>query len=756
VFARFCALSNAVKASAEGAGAALMWNETHGFLGSCPSNIGTGLRASVMAVLPELTKNMDLLEKVCDKYDLQPRGSAGEHSAAEGGKWDISNKQRIGFSEVQLVQKMIDGVSKVIEIEERLAGGATAADILKLLSRKAIRGSLVKKSTGFSLTKRWQEREFDFDPDTHLLTYSNAGKVLGSIHTDGATIEKLPATKKGEEFRFKVVAATPADGTRNELPLQATSESEMEDWIASILGSETAHRIHASGSVLEEEVVEEEVEEESAGGGAAAAATATVGISPELRERYAAAGQEHVFQFVDNGVNTEAQNAELAAQLQSLDLERIAKLHKAAMEYDAAAAAGTNQGEIAPLDEADVAAVDDTPLELREAWRKTGMKAIANGEVAALVLSGGQGTRLGFAGPKGKYDIQLPSGKTLFQLFGERINKLQALGGEHTAEEGADAEPVKIPWAIMTSPMNHEETKTFFEEKKFFGLDEEHVHFFPQGTLPCMTNEGKLMLETGYKVGAASDGNGGIYSALKNSGVLGKFQEQGIKYVHVFSVDNAICRVADPMFLGYCISEGADCGNKVVWKTAPDEKVGVVARRDGKAHVIEYSEITKEMSEEVDEGGKLKYGAGNICNHFYKMEMLERVTDDALIFHVARKQIPVPNDKGEAVKPAEKNGIKLECFIFDAFPLCAKMAVLEGARQDEFSPVKNAPGQGLADSPDTARAMLSAQHVRWAEAAGATVLPGDRIFEVSPLQSYAGEGLEDQLNGQTIDLSGGQ
>ena len=129
VFARFCALSNAVKASAEGSGAALMWNETHGFLGSCPSNIGTGLRGSVMIKLPLLNENIELLEKVCDAFDLQPRGSAGEHSAAVGAKWDISNKQRIGFSEVQLVQKMIDGITKIIAIEEKLAGGATAADI---------------------------------------------------------------------------------------------------------------------------------------------------------------------------------------------------------------------------------------------------------------------------------------------------------------------------------------------------------------------------------------------------------------------------------------------------------------------------------------------------------------------------------------------------------------------------------------------------------------------------------------------------
>jgi creatine kinase len=138
VFTRFCLLSEALKASAERNGTRLMWNETLGFLGTCPSNLGTGLRASVMIVLPEFNKLMQkgpsdpdshLLEQVCAKFDLQPRGSAGEHSAAEGAKFDVSNKQRLGFSEVELVQKMIDGVTRVIALEEKLAGGASAAAI---------------------------------------------------------------------------------------------------------------------------------------------------------------------------------------------------------------------------------------------------------------------------------------------------------------------------------------------------------------------------------------------------------------------------------------------------------------------------------------------------------------------------------------------------------------------------------------------------------------------------------------------------
>ena len=478
----------------------------------------------------------------------------------------------------------------------------------------------------------------------------------------------------------------------------------------------------------------------------AAPSTAKDAISAELRARYEAAGQGQVFKYVDNGVLDVAGATELAAQLEGMDLDRIAKLHKAAMEFDKAAQAGADTGAVEALDSFD--SLIDASQESKDAWDAAGMQALANGEVALCVLSGGQGTRLGFSGPKGMYDIKLPSGKTLFQLYAERLFRLQQL-----ASKANGGKEVKIPWCIMTSPMNHATTVEFFEENAFWGLDKEHVHFFAQGTLPCMTEEGQLILESGSHVGIASDGNGGIYAALQN-GPLPALKEQGIKYLHVYSVDNAICKVADPTFMGYCITKGADVGNKVVWKAEPGEKVGVVAKRDGKPHVIEYSEISAEMAAQADGNGKLVFGAGNICNHFYTVDFLEKVTDDALIYHVARKKIPMADEKGETYKPTENTGMKLECFIFDAFPMSTTMAVLEGPRESEFSPVKNAPGQGLKDSPDTARAMISAQHLRWAEAAGATVKQGDRVFEISPLQSYAGEDLEQILKGQTIDLSG--
>jgi len=282
------------------------------------------------------------------------------------------------------------------------------------------------------------------------------------------------------------------------------------------------------------------------------------------------------------------------------------------------------------------------------------------------------------------------------------------------------------------------------------------VVFFSQGTLPCMTEQGKIMLETGSKVGTAADGNGGVYSALKTSGQLQDMKKRGVKYVHCFSVDNAIAKVADPIFVGYCISRGSDVGNKVVWKSEPGEKVGIIGKRGGKSAVIEYSEMRPEDSAKRDTSGKLVYGAGNICNHFYTVDFLKQVTDDSLIYHVARKKIKQPSADGKtAVTPTANTGIKLECFIFDCFGMATQMAVLEGPRDEEFSPVKNAPGSAK-DSPDSARAMLTAQSKKWLEAAGFKFVgKPDATWqcEVGPFVSYRGEGLASLQKdlGETID-----
>ncbi len=274
--------------------------------------------------------------------------------------------------------------------------------------------------------------------------------------------------------------------------------------------------------------------------------------------------------------------------------------------------------------------------------------------------------------------------------------------------------------------------------------------------------EGKVLLDSPSHVAVAPDGNGGLYAATrsplspsdKSRTVLSDLAQRKILYIHAYCVDNCLVRVADPIFLGYSISKQADCAAKVVPKTHPTESVGVVAYRDNKPSVVEYSEISKEQAERRDESGELSFRAGNIANHFYTTAYLNSVEsfEEELAFHIARKKIPhIDMETGEVIKPSKPNGMKLEMFVFDVFPYTKRFAVLEVERKEDFSPLKNAPGTG-SDDPDTSRRDLITQHKRFLERAGATVKDGVEI-EISPLVSYAGEGLE-SVNGKTFTKSG--
>lgn len=339
------------------------------------------------------------------------------------------------------------------------------------------------------------------------------------------------------------------------------------------------------------------------------------------------------------------------------------------------------------------------------------------------------------------YDILLPSGRTLFRVISERISKLLSLSG---------APASSLPFYIMTSPVNHNRTVDYFEANDYFGLGRENVIMFQQGMLPCLTEEGKIIMETASRVSMAPDGNGGVYHSLQSSGALQSMKERGVEYLHVFSIDNALVKPADPVFVGYCIEQRADCGIKAVCKAHAHEKVGVVALQGGSPRIIEYSEMTPQMAEQTDAKGMLVYGAANICNHFYTLEFIEHtiLPNVGYLYHIAYKKIPYWNGL-ETVHPTSSNGIKLETFIFDVFPLSKRLAVWEVNRNEEFAPVKNAPGE-VSDSPDTARVMLSNLAKAWLRRVGA-ILVGDEsaICEISPSVSYAGEGLE-EYNGKTI------
>ncbi|ROT39553.1 UDP-N-acetylglucosamine pyrophosphorylase [Sodiomyces alkalinus F11] len=473
----------------------------------------------------------------------------------------------------------------------------------------------------------------------------------------------------------------------------------------------------------------------------------------DLKAKYTAAGQDHVFTFYDS-LSPEEQ-ASLYNQLLGFDPARINEITDRALNPTKAKPRDLDraQDDIEPLPESATASILDSKPEDLDTWYKAGLDLIAQNKAGVVLMAGGQGTRLGSSAPKGCYDIGLPSHKSLFRIQAERIRKIQELAAAHAA---SDSKPV-VPWYVMTSGPTRGPTEQYFEENNYFGLDKADVFIFEQGVLPCISNDGKILLESRSRVAVAPDGNGGIYQALVVSGVLDDMRRRGVQHVHAYCVDNCLVRVADPVFLGFAAAKDVDIATKVVRKRNATESVGLILQRNGRPDVVEYSEIDQATAEARDPNHHdlLKFRAANIVNHYYSLRFLESIPLWAheLPHHVARKKIPAADlTSGETVKPEKPNGIKLEQFVFDVFPRLPldKFACLEVRREDEFSPLKNARGTG-EDDPDTSKRDIMAQGKRWAQAAGATVASEkeDDGIEVSPLISYGGEGLE-KLSGTQI------
>jgi UDP-N-acetylglucosamine/UDP-N-acetylgalactosamine diphosphorylase len=451
-----------------------------------------------------------------------------------------------------------------------------------------------------------------------------------------------------------------------------------------------------------------------------------------LRARLAAAGQAHLLEDWD-ALEPAARTA-LLAELAAVDFAHLGRVFADSL---AAAAAPTRPAEPAT----GVATLASATAEQRAAWRAAGLRALSDGRLAALLLAGGQGTRLGSSAPKGCYDVGLPSSKSLFQLQAERLLRLEVLAAAAT---GAPRRPVR--WYIMTSPATDAPTRAFFEEKAYFGLKRAQVFFFAQGQLPALDASGAAIAAAPGRLALSPDGNGGVYRALARSGALADMAAAGVAALDAVSVDNALARVCDPVFAGFCEAQDAQAAAKVVRKARPEEAVGVFARRGGRLEVVEYSELDPAEAAASDPAtGELRFGWSNVCMHYFSRAWLEevaaRLDAGGLPYHVARKAIP--SKDGTKVP-----GVKLELFIFDAFVWAERFALLEAARAEEFAPVKNAPG-AATDSPDTARAAVLALGAAWVAAAGGAVTAPCGV-EVSPLASYAGEGLEGVAAGATF------
>eukprot|EP00005_Dracoamoeba_jomungandri_P001143 CAMPEP_0174259408 /NCGR_PEP_ID=MMETSP0439-20130205/8227_1 /TAXON_ID=0 /ORGANISM="Stereomyxa ramosa, Strain Chinc5" /LENGTH=538 /DNA_ID=CAMNT_0015343281 /DNA_START=9 /DNA_END=1625 /DNA_ORIENTATION=- len=469
-----------------------------------------------------------------------------------------------------------------------------------------------------------------------------------------------------------------------------------------------------------------------------------------IKERFERFGQDHVFTWEDQ-LDSEERRF-LYRQLEEIDLEMLADKYEASL---ASTSASKPTEELEPLPAEQVASVATATEEDKQRWYELGIQKIAEGRVAALVLAGGQGTRLGSPLPKGMYDVGLPSHKSLFQIQAERILKLQQLASEKTGK------PVVIRWYVMTSIATDAVTQKFFHENDYFGLEFRNITFFMQSFLPCITPEGKLMMESAKKVATAPDGNGGVYAALKNTGIIEEMKNLGIDYLFQYCVDNILIKPCDPIYTGLLYESDADVGSKVVSKNYPEEPVGLLCLRGGKYCVAEYSEIGEDITTMVDDSGALVFNTAHICINTFRKDFLEDSANrynKTMPYHIAKKKIPHAAEDGTTVEADTVNGWKLEQFIFDVFPCAKKVVALEILREEEFSPLKNGAGS-TKDNAETCCAHLSALHKRYIEDAGGVVLPPQddsdpRNFfcEISPLLTFAGEGLDSICRGKTFTL----
>ena len=416
---------------------------------------------------------------------------------------------------------------------------------------------------------------------------------------------------------------------------------------------------------------------------------------------------------------------ELAAHLEKLsgDARKLLERDIASQDWEELKAL---YAEKSTASKADNVSADLKPMPFRIAeddlkynyWKEIGEMLLGKGKVAAFLVAGGQGSRLGFDGPKGMFDIGLPSHKSLFQLQAERLQNLSAQVGH------------PIPWCIMTSPLNHEATVNFFTEHNFFGMDRDNIRFFEQGTICALTADGKAVLD-GDRLALVPDGNGGCFRALALSGSLAWLVEKGVEYVFLYSVDNALCRICDPAFIGALADNGMMASaSKVVHKANAQERVGIFAFQNNKPGVVEYSDLPEEYRDMTNPDGSLVFDGGNLAIHLFRVSGLRKLQTSKLPWHTARKTVC-----------GIENCFKFEQFLFDAFPQLGTMLSFGVIREEEFSPVKNAEG---TDSPKTARTMIGKLHREWLMKAHIEVKPG-KLYEVSPTISYAGENLSRRL-----------
>lgn len=394
-----------------------------------------------------------------------------------------------------------------------------------------------------------------------------------------------------------------------------------------------------------------------------------------LLEKY---GQSHLLKYYDQ--LDEKQQKSLLNQIEGIDFDLLKLIEKEGNTAD--------KGVITPLN--DAVSIRDIE-ENRERYTNIGVQAIKQGKVAALLLAGGMGTRLGSDKPKGMYNIGITKDVYIFEML---INNLMDVVNQTGAW---------VPLYIMTSEKNNDDTVQFFEEHNYFGYDKDYVDFFVQEMAPAATFDGKIYLEDKDRISTSPNGNGGWFISFVKAGLCEKAKKAGVEYINIFAVDNVCQRMADPCFVGAMIDGGYRSAAKVVSKANPEEKVGVLCLEDGKPSIVEYYELTEDMRYETREDGELAYKYGVILNYLFNIEDLEKNLNNNLSVHVVKKKIAHIDENGNAVAPETENGYKFETLVLDMIHMMDNCLAYEVVREKEFAPIKNKEG---VDSVETARELL--------------------------------------------------
>jgi len=440
--------------------------------------------------------------------------------------------------------------------------------------------------------------------------------------------------------------------------------------------------------------------------------------------------QQHLLKFWTE--LDDIQKADLLSQLEKLDVKKISGwIDKYVKNQEPLKIPSDFQ----PASSYPVQPKDDQQAEKYQQARRLGRELLGKGKVAGFVVAGGQGTRLGFDGPKGNFPISPVKKKTLFRIFGET---LLAASKKYQTE---------LPWYIMTSPVNYAQTCQIFEEENYFGIDKKNIVIFRQGTMPNFSFDGKILLADKFTLASSPDGHGGSLKAIADSGALEDMKRRGVEYLSYWQVDNPLVNLFDALFIGLHALDESEMSSKALIKANAAEKVGNFCAVDGRVTVIEYSDLPDQQAHRQNPDGSLVFELGSIGIHIISTSFIDKLNakgDFAIPFHRAVKKIPYIDNDGNYVEPAKPNGVKLEAFVFDALPLAKNSIILQTLRSQEFAPVKNAAG---ADSAEVTYAMMIERAADWLKNTGVKIPlkpdgSADCVIEIAPSFALSPEDLQ--------------